>query len=278
MFIVYDENMNLKPFPNGMLPLDIYIPSMQRERNTSSMDGSDGIIDKGYVFTTRPPSVDVGLISQDTKDFRLLRDVAFNFFNNHDYLYVSETHQKGKRYKVTITESFIPERLTQEMAIASFSLEMYELPFAESIGTTQDIQLNGIDTDSELWGFGMGLIADDESLIYTHETNEFRIYNAGNRPIHPFQQELKITISNVVGSDNYLQLRNVTTGTTFRVNEKVRDTQVIVLDGPNVTSNGLQFLRSTNKEFIEIAPWWNDFRLTGAKSVTIEFDFRFYYA
>ncbi len=261
-----------------MLPLDIYIPSMQRERNTSSMDGSDGIIDKGYVFTTRPPSVDVGLISQDTKDFRLLRDVAFNFFNNHDYLYVSETHQKGKRYKVTITESFIPERLTQEMAIASFSLEMYELPFAESIGTTQDIQLNGIDTDSELWGFGMGLIADDESLIYTHETNEFRIYNAGNRPIHPFQQELKITISNVVGSDNYLQLRNVTTGTTFRVNEKVRDTQVIVLDGPNVTSNGLQFLRSTNKEFIEIAPWWNDFRLTGAKSVTIEFDFRFYYA
>ncbi|MDY7044033.1 phage tail family protein [Virgibacillus sp. M23] len=278
VYIVYDEYMNLKKFPNGILPLDIFISSMQKNRVIDSVEGADGVIDKGYTFTTRSVTAEIGLLPYDTMDYRLLRDEAFAFFVNHDFLYVSEKYQKGKKYKVTVVDSFIPERLTQTMARGTFSLEMSELPFAESIGTTQDIEQNGINANDELWGFGMGLIAEDESLKYTHETNNFRIYNAGNQPIHPFEQELKIKISNVVGSLSYLQLKNKTNGTTFRVNEEVRDSQTILLDGPNITSNGLQFMRKTNKEFIELVPGWNEFELTGISRARTEFDFRFYYA
>src|SRR5699024_4736607 len=52
----------------------------------------------------------------------------------------------------------------------------------------------GINSDDELWGFGMGLIADDDSLIYTHTGTEFKIFNPGVE-VHPFEQDLVITIS-----------------------------------------------------------------------------------
>src|SRR5699024_11665165 len=40
-------------------------------------------------------------------------------------------------------------------------------------------ETSGINSDDELWGFGMGLIADDDSLIYTHTGTTFKIFNPG---------------------------------------------------------------------------------------------------
>ncbi|WP_200411374.1 phage tail domain-containing protein [Virgibacillus salexigens] len=196
MFKVYDKNMNRKQFPKGVRPLDIFISSIQKNTNNKTIEGRPGIITYGNTHGTRPIEIKLLLEAQDTRDYRLLRDAVFSFFDEDEF-YISEQYVSGKRYKVNVVESYIPERMNFYLATARFFLDITELPYAESIGTTQDIQRNGIDADSELWGFGMGLIADDESLIYTHETNEFRIYNAGNRPIHPFQQELKITISDI---------------------------------------------------------------------------------
>lgn len=116
-----------------------------------------------------------------------------------------------------------------------------------------------------------------QTLYKAFHRNRFSTYNAGNVPIHPFEQELKITISQVRGSTDYLELRNNTNGTVFRVNEAVSSGQTIMLDGPNITSNGLQFLRNTNKQFIELNPGWNEFEISGADRATVEFTYRFYY-
>ena|SRR5690625_3009788 len=123
----------------------------------------------------------------------------------------------------------------------------------------------------------MGLLYDDESHIYTHTGTSFLIYNAGDIPVHPFEQKLVITISDVQGSSSYLQLINETNNTVFRVNEGVSGNQEIMIDGANITSNGLQYLRKTNKQFIELNEGWNDFRITGASRATVAFDFPFYY-
>lgn len=277
MFVVYDENMNIKPFPQGVTPLDIFIGSINKSRNPEAIEGRHGYVDKGYVYDTRPIELIFKLESNDTQDYRLLRDEVFAYYSQGDFIYVSEKYQLGKRYKVIAVESFIPERINRRVASTGIALEMADLPFAESIGTTQDIERNGIDAESKLWGFGMGLIADDDSIIYTHNSNDFKIYNAGNERVHPFQQELKITISNVTGSTSYLELKNDTNGTTFRVNETVSSNQTIVLDGPNITSNSLQYLRKTNRQFIELEPGWNQFKITGATSAKVEFDFRLYF-
>ena len=135
---------------------------------------------------------------------------------------------------------------------------------------------SGINTDDGLWGFGMGLISDDDSLIYTHIETSFKIFNPGIK-VHPFEQDLEIEISDVLGSTSYLQLENQTTGDTFRVTESVNDSQLIKLDGPNITSNNLQYLRKTNRKYITLAPGWNNFRITGATSAKVSFDTRFYY-
>lgn len=272
MFVVYDKEMNLKPFPNGVIPLDIHVSSISKNRTTDTIEGRNGIITKGQTHYNRPINISVGLMANDTRDYRLLRDEVFSFFDDNEF-YISESYQKGKRYKVTTLQSYIPERLNKRVAQAQFLLDMVELPFAESIGTTQDIHENGISSEDALWGYGMGLIDDPDSLIYTHTSNSFRIYNAGNVPIHPFEQELKITISNLNAPE--FTLTNVTNGTEFKINEEITDSQTIVLDGPNITSNGLAFLRSTNKKFIELAPGWNEFE--ASTDARVSFAFPFYY-
>ncbi|OCA84483.1 hypothetical protein A8F94_17455 [Bacillus sp. FJAT-27225] len=277
MFVVYDEQMIKKEFPPGARPLDIFISSIISKRIRNEVEGKHGYVDKGRLFSTRDIEVSIGMKAYDAKDYRFLRDNIYSFFSENEFMYISELHQSGKRYKVSMVEWFLPERLTKRAATARFGLELFELPFAESIGKTADIQRDGIDSNKELWGPGMGLISDDDSLVYTHTANQFRIYNAGDVPIHPFEQDLKITISEVQGSTSFLELKNDTNGSVFRVNETVNSSQVIVIDGPNITSNSLQFLRKTNRKFIELAPGWNDFTVTGATSAKVDFDFRFYY-
>ena len=270
MFIVYDKNMNVKEFPQGLRPLDIFISSIEKNRQTDSIEGRNGIITRGQTDARRTIELSVGLLSNDTQDYRLLRNKAYQFFSDDEF-YVSEKYDKGKRYKVSVIESYLPDRLSKDVAQIQFMCSVVDLPYAESIGTTQDIDQNGIDSEDDLWGYGMGLI--DEPLKYTHSTRTFSIYNAGNVPIHPFEQDLKITIEGI-NADEFT-LTNLTNGTEFKITESVSDNQTIVLDGPNITSNGLAFLRSTNKQFIELEPGWNEFEVS--TDATISFGFRFYY-
>jgi hypothetical protein len=277
LFLVYDKNMNPIKFPDGVKPLDIFISSISKERFSDKNEGANGVVNKGFTYGTRDIQLYLLLKSYDTRDYRLLRNAVYAMFQEEDEIYISEEYEKGKRYLVTVDERYIPERRTRRSAEAKINCSIAHLPFAESIGTTQDIQISGINSDDPLWGFGMGLIDDPNSLIYTHTTKQFSIYNAGNVPIHPFEQDLKITISQVVGSTEYLELKNLTNGTAFRVNEGVTNSKTIIIDGPEITSNGLQYTRMTNKGFIELEPGWNEFQLSGATSAKVEFDFPFYY-
>lgn len=271
---MYDLQMNKIDFPDGFSPLDIFISSAEKFRQLDQVEASNRKINKGSYYSDRDIRLEVLLKAEDTEDYRLLRDETYSLFNQYDSFYVSEAYQPGKRYLVTSDIPYIPDRIfnNQQYATVDIICTKIELPFAESIGTTQDIEQNGgITYDSELWSFGMGLLHDDESHKYTHNTTTFSIYNAGNVEVHPFEQYLKITIENA--GKNY-ELKNITTGDKFKYTGDVTGT--LKLDGPNITLNNLQTLRDTNKEFITLAPGWNHFEQNQARIV--EFDFRFYYS
>ena len=264
---------------------DFIVSSIPLDPVYGQLEGRHGFIDYGATYRARPIKVPFYMDAYDLGDYPLLRDFLFSMVLDTESFYIQELRRGvsdsnqlvgGKRYLVRLQNTFEIEQILN-VGLGELIFETTELPFAESIGTTQDIQLNGISSESELWGFGMGLIANDEALKYTHTGTSFRIFNAGNVPVHPFEQYLKITISEVQGSTSYLELKNETNGSLFRVNEAVTNAQKIVIDGPNITSNGLQFLRKTNKGFIELEPGWNDFTIKGAIGAKVEFDFRFYY-
>lgn len=277
MFTLYDLNMKKKEYPAGIKPLDIFISSISKRRNKQEIEGVSGSVDYGAVHDTRNIELKVLLKANDTQDYRLLRNVAYEFFG--DDMYVVENYSPGKRLKISVDENFIPERFDNNQRFAEITLpgEVLGTPYFESIGTTQDIQQTENIGDSGIWGFGMGLIDDPDSRKYTHTGTSFRIYNAGNVPIHPFEQDLKITITNVQGSTSFLQLRNDTNGTTFRVNEALSSDKTIVINGAAVTINSLQEFRKTNRQYITLEPGWNQFSITGATNATVSFDTRFYY-
>jgi phage-related protein len=263
----------------GVKVLDFLVESPPVQAEYGVVEGRHGAVDYGATYGQRTISIPFILSARDSGDYPLARDDLFGLAAQTEPFYVREIrslHAGTKRYHVRLRESFDMEQVRVHGS-GDLLLETVDIPFAESIGTTQDIQENGIDAAAELWGFGMGLIDDPASHIYTHEGDSFKIYNAGNQQVHPFFQYLKIVITNVKGSDNFFELRNVTNNTRFRTTEAVKDTQTIEIVGPQVTSDGLSYFRKTTHEFIELEPGWNEFEIDGALSAKVSFDFRFYY-
>src|SRR5690625_3129655 len=102
VFQVYDKNMNLIPFPDGVKPLDIFISSIGKERATERLEGVDGRIDYGATYNEREIDLEMLLKAYDTRDYRLLRNAVYAMLQTTDTLYVSEEYERGKRYKVSV--------------------------------------------------------------------------------------------------------------------------------------------------------------------------------
>lgn len=282
-YLLSDYDIHVQDFDVGSIPV---------EGHYEQLDGSHKQINYGAVYGQREITVPFYIKAYDMADYPLLRDKLFELTVTSDPVYLRELRRVnevttvqtdegdkyvgGKQYKVRVTGNY---ELDQERiyGFGEITFETVELPFAESIGTTQDIENNGLRYSDELWSYGMGLQYGEETHKYTHEGSSFSIYNAGNVPIHPFEQELKITISNAQGSTKGLVLENKTNGTKFEVEEEVSSESKIVLDGANITRNKSQYLRKTNKQFIELEVGWNDFEIIKATSAKVEFDFKFNY-
>lgn len=285
----------------GIHAKDFIVSSIPLETLNDVVEGRSGTVDYGANFGSRTITVPFIMKSKDLLDFPLLRDFLFSIVVSKEPFYIRERRRKkyqsydfvdtnekarddeetrnnfvgGKRYKVRLQDSFDIDQ-SLEYGEGEFIFETTDLPFAESIGTTQDIEENGVDANDELWGFGMGLTSG-ENLKYTHNGNNFSIFNAGNVGVHPFEQELKIIINNVTRPLNYLELKNETNGSSFRITVKVHESDEVVYDGANIRINGLEALRRTNRKYIQLSPGWNNFKLDGADSAEISMFFRFYY-
>src|SRR5699024_10230938 len=242
-----------------------------KERELESIEGKSGVIDYGYVYKERDIELKLLLKAKDTQDYRLIRDEVYDILDR--IYYVSEEYQPGKVYRVAVDVSYIPERYSsnnQRFAEVEVGCVTVGLPFSESIGTTQDIEENGLLYSQELWSYGMGLLYEDDSQKYTHRAKEFAIYNAGNVAVHPFEQYLNIKVRNI--GEGYT-LINETTGDKFKYTGS--NSGVFEIDRANMTIKGLQAFRDTNRQYISLAPGWNHFNQNKAKLV--EFDFKFYY-
>jgi hypothetical protein len=284
---------------HGIIVQDFLVSSIPILPTYTEIEGSDRLIDGGAVYGQRTINVPFQLKAQSLSDFPRIRDLLFSLVQSKESFYIRELRRQkalsyafvdttqpammdhesnnryanGKQYRVRLQGNFNIEQI-QKDGEGELVFETTELPFAESIGATADIQANGL-TDERFWSDGMGLDGLETTPAYVSTSSAFRVYNAGSQSIHPYEQKLRITIDNLTAG-SWFELENLTTGDVFRVNENASG-KTIVLNGPNITANGLQYYPTTNRRFITLAAGWNDFVIRNTTGRRVSFDFVFYY-
>ena len=259
--------------PKGVMPLEIFIGSVAKNRVTEAVDGRVGVVDYGFNYTDRPVSLFLRIKAADATDFRLLRNEVFAVFDVGSAFYVAESDVPSRVLKVVVDESYIPDRLTEEYADFDINCRTLESVFWESKYTTLELHDSGYDAVSEKYGLVDNI--DDEKVKYRFTESDFTVYNAGNVAVEPESSELYIQL-NYVTSDGNLKVTNKTTGETFSYYQPT-DRRHIVLDGMVMTESGSNRFRDSNRRFISLAPGDNEFEITGGTFDQVYFRFKYLY-
>ena len=155
------------PFPEGVMPLEIFVGSVGKNRTTDTVDGRAGVVDYGFNYTDRPVSLFLRIKSTDKIDFRLLRNEVFAMFDIGNAFYVAETDVPSRVLKVVVDESYIPDRLTEEYADFDINCRTLDSVFWESKYTTLELHDSGYSATAEKYGLVDNI--DDEKVKYRFE-------------------------------------------------------------------------------------------------------------
>ena len=161
---MYDLNMKEIPFPDGVMPLDIFVGSIAKERATETIEGRNGIVDYGTNYVDRPVELSMWINSSDTTDYRLLRNELYALFDTGNAFYIEETRVPSRVLKVAVDESFIPDRLTIRNASVDVTCRTLDSVFWESKYTTLELHDSGYDATAEKYGLVDNI--DDEKVKY----------------------------------------------------------------------------------------------------------------
>lgn len=266
---------------------DIRVSSIPLITNRQEIDGFPGSLDYGSYYGDRPITVDFYIKSKDDHDYPHLRDLLFELLVDTRPYYIREvrttgeyeddsyckqkkveSYVNGKQYNVAVNNTI---DLDQVMKVGFGTIEYLtsDLPFAESIYTTKELNDTGYSALVEKYGLVDGIHSYNTKYKFTERN--FTVWNAGNVTVEPETMYLKITAT---GTNGVLEIRNKTTGDVFKVNAAFGGD--LVIDGMNTQLKGTNVFRDTNKRYISLASGKNDFEIIG-QFTDITIDFRFYY-
>ena len=274
MFKIYDLNMKEISLPKGVMPLEIFVGSVAKNRVTEEVDGRAGVVDYGFNYTDRPVSLFLRIKAADKIDFRLLRNEVFATFDVGSAFYVAETDVPSRVLKVVVDESYMPDRLTEEYADFDINCRTLDSVFWESKYTTLELHDSGYSATSEKYGLVDNI--DDEKVKYRFTENNFTVYNAGNVTVEPESMYINILFWYCSIPGGKMTIKNMTTGDVLEIN-RTENRRHIRQDGINVTVGGVNRFRDTNRRFISLAPGDNRFEITGAIFDEVRIDFKYYF-
>lgn len=127
------------PFPDGLMPLDIFVSSVGKNRITEDVEGRDGVVDYGTDYTDRSVELSMWVNSQGITDYRFLRNELYALFDIGNAFYIAETRIPARVLKVAVDENYIPNRLTTTVAEVNINCRTLDSVFWESMYTTVDI-------------------------------------------------------------------------------------------------------------------------------------------
>ena len=274
MFKIYDLNMKELPFPEGVKPLDIFVSSISKRRQTEEFEGRSGTLNYGYDYGERSVDLSLWLEAYDTIDYRLIRNELYAFFDTHDAFYIEETRVPSRVLKVTIDESYIPERINQAHSSVEISCRTMDSVFWETKYTTLELHDSGYSATAEKYGLVDNI--EDEKVKYRFTESNFTVYNAGNVTVEPESVLLNINV-NAVQSDNDFTIRNKTTGQEVVLKRESKGShfriQGMVISLGSITN----VFRDTNRRFISLVPGDNQFEILNGTFKEIRFEFKYLY-
>ena len=274
MFKMYDLNMKEIPFPDGLMPLDIFVSSISKKRATEEIEGRNGVVDYGTNYVDRSVELSMWINSADTIDYRLLRNEIYALFDTGNAFYIEETRVPTRVLKVAVDESFIPDRINSNVASVEVTCRTLDSVFWESKYTTLELHDRGYSATVEKYGLVDNI--DDEKVKYRFTENNFTVYNAGNVTVEPESMVLNINV-NAVQSDKNFTIRNKTTGEEIVLKRASAGShfriQGMVISLGSITN----IFRDTNRRFISLAPGDNQFEILNGTFGEIRFEFKYLY-
>jgi len=153
VFKIFDLNMNEIPFPDGLMPLEIFVGSIAKERISEPIPGRPGVVDYGFTYRDRPVELFMRIKSEYDWHYRTLRNEIYELFDVGEAFYLAEADVPSRVLKVVVDESYIPDRLTENYADIDVICRTLDSVFWESIYTTKE--LNDTDYDAAVAKYGL---------------------------------------------------------------------------------------------------------------------------
>lgn len=245
-----------------------YIPSLEIEHDTETVEGRDGEIFFNSRFSGRTITVTFLYESIDIQDFYLLRDEINALFGRKESFYIRFKKEPYKKYLVRLAKQFDmpPNETMGEFNVEFICVNVFGIAIADTTSPKT--------WDAGLWGWN-GAITWDDDLRYTLNANKFYVINLGTAPIDPRSSELEITVKGTFPSS--FTLTNVTTGDIYVYHKPLVASDTLVLKRVNSLKNGVSVFRDTNKRLISLASGKNQFVISGGTVSSITFNFKFLY-
>lgn len=274
-FTVYDPNMNKINFPAGIKPLDFLVSSIQKERISEQVEGIPGNVNFGFTHAEREITLTFWLTHiHGEHDYHLMQGELNAFFDTFEYIYISSEHLPSRVLRITVDESFVPERITGSyVAKIEIPAKTCGLPYWRTTYTTQDLQIQKYSALRDRYGWADGIHLDYPD--YTFTSKEFTVWNAGNVPVSYIAKQLYIRVNYLTTSGNFT-IENITTGEKFIYKTSLSEVHLTV-DGANVQRGTFNALRDTNRVFLTLVPGENKFKISNGTFENIQFDFPFLY-
>ena len=236
---------------------------------TTDLASVDGSVPE---FTTYGSyDLEVSLLARgiDKPDVDLLIFKLNNLLSKRKAYYVRHSDLPSIKYAVLPTPKIESDRKTRNDYEITVTFECYK-GYSESYKTVQ--QMNLLDGT---WQFEEGAVFDDD-VKYTHETNNFYIYNGSPDTIDPLINHYLYLKVNADAPDG-LRIINNTTEQELEFSEPLKVSDDFVLDGVYPMLNGKRVGRYTNFEFIKLAPGYNSISIYGdaANKPKSQWDFNF---
>lgn len=304
----------------GVTVKDVVISPIEVEHEKRDIKGLHGTFDAGTTFKERTISVPFVFVAETLASYPLYRDLISELVYDDQPFYVQEMRRPqrqqyefkdtsfndtalsvdqygydtvfdspqgdnevstGKRYFVQLSAC---EELEQKglKGTGSMTFTTTELPFAESVGTSLDLERDGLNNgNNPIWSYGMGLSRDPDTWQYTFDINEQKeheVYNFGNVPIDQFNQHLVIRLK--FNSEPSGKIKFGFNGTQCEIDTEdanIKKGDIVTYESSSYFKNGLSILNSTNYGIPVMRAGRNSLTFDEAYDLEAQVECRYYY-